>query len=358
MHAKKFKTGREKMNFIKPLSLSIALLGPLAAHAQSLTFSDYGPNRGARAVALEAFGANLAEQGVDLTFFWGGSLIGGRGTLQGLADGVADMGSVVGFFTPAQLPLYSIGDLPVENSDTWVGMSAMHELAKTNEALQAEFDAAGVHYVSTYSTSPIQLICRNEINSLEDMKGLRVRASGPYGDALTELGAEVVGMSQADVYQALDSGLLDCNQNYYYSIVAYKQYEVANQILALDWGQNMSFGIFMGKSKYDALSDEAKATIDAAGDAFIDIYSESLIDGLKSDRAALEGEIDGNAIDITALAEGDKETLRDASNTQIDNWVTRVGEAGGDGDALLAEYNEIIDRQKAELEEQGYPWAR
>ncbi|MCF7728135.1 C4-dicarboxylate TRAP transporter substrate-binding protein [Sulfitobacter sp. M22] len=346
------------MSFIKPLGLSVALLAPIAAHSQSLTFSDYGPNRGARAAALETFGANLAEQGIDLTFFWGGSLIGGRGTLQGLADNVADMGSVVGFFTPAQLPLYSIGDLPVENSDTWIGMSAMHELAKTNDALKAEFDAAGVHYVSTYSTSPIQLICSDKVDSLDDMKGLRVRASGPYGDALTELGAEVVRMSQADVYQALDSGLLDCNQNYYYSIVAYKQYEVANQILALDWGQNMSFGIFMGKATYEGLSDVAKAAIDAAGDAFIDIYSESLIDGLKSDRAALEGEIDGNAIDITELADADKKTLRDASNTQIEAWVARVGETGGDGKALLAEYHEIIDRKKAELDKQGYPWAR
>ena len=271
---------------------------------------------------------------------------------------MADLGSVVGFFTPAQLPLYAIGDLPVENSDAWVGMSAMHELAKTNEALQAEFDAAGLHYVSTYSTSPIQLICRDEIDSLEDLSGLKVRASGPYGDALTELGAEVVGMSQADVYQALDSGLLDCNQNYYYSIVAYKQYEVASQILALDWGQNMSFGIFMGKNTYEALSDEAKAKIDASGDAFIDIYSESLIAGLKSDRAALEGEIDGNTININPLIEGDKQTLRDASNAQIDAWVTRVGETGGDGAALLAEYHEIIERQKAERAEQGYPWAR
>jgi TRAP-type C4-dicarboxylate transport system substrate-binding protein len=343
---------------MKYLAVSACLLAPVAVEAQSLTFSDYGPNRGARAEALEVFGADLAAREIDLTFFWGGSLIGGRGTLQGLADGVADMGSVVGFFTPAQLPLYAIGDLPVENSDIWVGMRAMHQLARTNQALQDEFAAVGLHYVSTYSTTPIQLICRSEVATLDYLAGLRVRASGPYGDALTTLGAEVVGMSQADVYQALDSGLLDCNQNYYYAILAYKQYEVADQILALDWGQNMSFGIFMGKAAYDALSDEAQASIDAAGDAFVDSYAEMLVSELSSDRAALEAGIDGISVQITVLAEADSERLRVASDGQIEAWSVRVGETGADGPALMADYLALISKVEAELNEQGYPWAR
>lgn len=343
---------------MKTLATIAAFCAPAAVAAQNLTFTDYGPNRGARAVALEAFGTGLADRGIELTFFWGGSLVGGRDTLSGLADGVADMGSVVGFFTPAQLPLYAIGDLPVDNSDVWVGMRAMHELARTSAALKAEFDAAGLHYVSTYSTTPIQLICRTPVTSLADLKGLRVRASGPYGDALTALGAEVERMSQSKVYQALDSGLLDCNQNYFYSILAYKQYEVADRLLALDWGQNMSFGIFMGKSAYEALSDEARAAVDAAGDAFIDLYAESLIDGLTSDRARLGEGIDGHAVEITTLPDGDGATLRAASDAQIAAWAARVAEAGADGEALLAEYAAHIDRFAAERDASGYPWAR
>lgn len=106
----------DSMNLIKALATVSALAAPVALTAAELTFTDFGPNRGARSAALEAFAEDLGASGVNLTFFWGGSLVGGRGTLEGLANGVADMGSIVGFFTPAQLPLYSIGDLPVENS--------------------------------------------------------------------------------------------------------------------------------------------------------------------------------------------------------------------------------------------------
>lgn len=344
------------MKHIRSLALSVALALPAAAGAQSLTYTDYGPNRGSRAVALEAFGASLAESGIDLSFFWGGSLVGGKATLQGLSDGVADMGSIVGFFTPKQLQLYAIGDLPVENSDVWVGMKAIHELARTDAAMKAEFDAAGVHYVSTFSTTPVQLICRPEITSLEQLKGLKVRASGPYGDALADLGAEVVRMSQADVYQSLDSGLLDCNQNYYYAILSYKQYEVAKNILALDWGQNMSFGIFMNKASYDALSPEAQAAIDAAGDAFIDTYAEALITGIDGDRAMLSDGIDGHTVNIITLDDAGAQTLGQASAAQIDAWKARVAENGADGAAVMDRYQEIIAKYADTLAADGYPW--
>jgi hypothetical protein len=62
-------------------------------------------------------------------FHWGGSLLGGKDTLKGVGDGVADMGTVVGFFTPRELRAYNIGDLPVDNSDMWIGLRAMYDLA-------------------------------------------------------------------------------------------------------------------------------------------------------------------------------------------------------------------------------------
>ena len=40
-----------------------------------------------------------------------------------------------------------------------------------------------------------------------------------YPSNETDMGAEVQRMGQGDVYQALESGLIDCNQNYYYSIL-------------------------------------------------------------------------------------------------------------------------------------------
>lgn len=331
------------------------------ASAEVLRYSDYGPNRGTRAASLEWLAEEVRERSggdLEVEFHWGGSLLGMRATLEGLSSGVADMGTIIGFAHPRELRGYNIGDLPVENSDIWIGLRALYDLASNNPALQREFDQAGVRYVTNFSTGPIQLVCREEITSLEDLEGLRIRASGPYGDALSDLGATIERMSQADVYQALDSGLLDCNQNYYYSILAYRQYEVAPYVLELDWGQNMSFGVFMSELTYDRLSEDQRAVIHEVGDAFIDRFAEALQESSDTDKQEMMDGIDGNSITVVRLSDTDRQRLLDAGNRYVMNWVERAGEDNMDGQAVLNAYQDYIDAYTEEYEARGYPWTR
>lgn len=337
------------------------LLTASVASAQSLRYSDYSPNRGSRAAALQWFADQLQERSggrLKIEFHWGGSLLSGKATLKGLADGVADMGTVIGFFTPQELKGYNIGDLPVDNSDPWVGLRSMYAISTANPALQKEFEKAGVVYISNFTTGPVQLICKPPVASLAELKGKKVRGSGPYGKALSDLGAIVQRMSQADVYQALDSGLLDCNQNYYYAIKAYKQYEVAPNLLELDWGQNMSFGIFMSRLTFDSLAAKDQALVRALGSDFIDHLAHVMISESKADKAELQAGIDGSAITIRKLPTAERPTLIAAGRKQIDEWVSGATAAGIDGAGLLAAYEKQIDHYAAELRAKGYPWSR
>ena len=332
------------MKFKVAVSAILALACSAAAAQAEVTlrFSDYGPNRGTRAAALEWFASELESRTngeVKTEFFWGGSLVGGRDTLGGVSNGVADMGTIVGFFTPQELKFYNIGDLPVDNSDMKIGVHAMYGLSRENEALQKEFADAGVRYVTNYTTGPIHLICTKEISSIDEIKGLKIRASGPYGDTLARLGAEVLQMSQNDVYQALDTGLADCSQTYYYIIEAYRHYEVAQHVLELDWGQNMSFGIVINPDSYDMMNDEQKAVFDDVSEEFLDHIAEALqadVDGSKS--RMMEG-IDGQKITVKTLSAEDKAKLLEASRASIDAWVERVGP---EGPAVLEDYEQRI----------------
>ncbi len=50
---------------------------------------------------------------------------------------------------------------------------------------------------------------KNEINSLEDMRGLKVRMPGLGGEVLRRIGASAVALSGGEIYQALQSGAID-----------------------------------------------------------------------------------------------------------------------------------------------------
>ncbi|MCC7326763.1 MAG: C4-dicarboxylate TRAP transporter substrate-binding protein [Burkholderiales bacterium] len=331
------------------------------AAAQTLRYSDYSPNRGSRAAALEWFAEQVksrTEGRVKIEFHWGGALLSGKATLKGLGDGVADAGTVIGFFTPKELKAYNMGDLPVDNSDAWIGLRAIYDVASSHAAMRKEFDKAGVVYISNFTTGPIQLICVPPVASLAELKGKKVRGSGPYGKAMGDLGAITQSMSQADVYQGLDSGLLDCNQNYYYATKSYKQYEVAPNMLVLDWGQNLSFGIFMSKIAFDGLAAKDRAVLRDVGKDFIDHIARVMIEEADSDKAQLQAGIGGKKVTLRTLPAAERATLLAAGKKYIQAWVAEATASGIDGAGLLADYEARIAHYAAEKKAKNYPWAR
>lgn len=331
------------------------------ATARTLTFAEFGPNRGTRAAALEWFADEIEARSkgeLKIEFFWGKSLLGTKAVLQGVADGVADMGSVIGFFTPKQLRAYNIGDLPVENSDPWIGMRALYRMASEHPVFQKEFDQAGVVYIANYTTGPVQLICTAKVETLADLQGKKIRGSGPYGKTLDALGAEVVRMPQGEVYQALESGLVDCNQNYYYSMRAYKQYEVAPFVLELDWGQNMSFGIVMNEASYASLSEAERKLLHQAASDFVDHFAQAMIETKEADKAAMIAGIDGKSIAVTSLSAEERARLIAESSLQVKAWQNDADGDGLSGAAILEAYDRAIADYRAEHDGKGYPWTR
>jgi len=350
-----------KTTFKACMLISLVLAGAVTAEAKTLRYAELGPNRGARAEALKWFAEELSERtdgSLKIEFHWGQSLMKGNAVLSGLKNGVADMGTVIGFFTPRNLRGYNIGDLPVDNSDEWVGMRAMYDLSKNNPIMQKEFSGEGVVFVTNYTTGPVQLICSSPMSNLADLKGVKVRASGPYGKALSDLGAEVVRMSQGDAQQALSSGLITCNQGYYYSMKAYKQYEVAENVLELNWGQNMSFGIMLSNLAWSGLKENERAVINDLGTEFIDYFSKKMIDDRISDKRLMEDGIDGKSIKVVEISDDDRSKLISASNTYIDKWVKEATDQGKDGKSLLSAYEKLITTYDSKKKESGYPWSQ
>jgi TRAP-type C4-dicarboxylate transport system substrate-binding protein len=311
--------------------------------AKTIRFAEFAPARGLRAEALKNFAEQLelrSEGELKIQFFWGGSLLKTRSILKGVGDRVADMGSVVGFLTPKQLSLYTIGDLPLQNSDEWVGMKAMHDLANL-PLLQKEFRAANVVYLSNYTTGPIQLICRKKVASITELKRKKIRASGAYAKIFAELGANIQKLSQPNVYQALQTGLVDCNQNYYYAIEAYKQYEVASHLVELDWGQNMSFGIVVNHNFFSELAPKHQKLLKKLGADFIDDFAKAMIAEKKKIKSALQKGIDGYQLEIITPSKEQKNILQEKGQKQVGEWVQKNQPHG---EELLAEYQKLIKK--------------
>lgn len=344
---------------IKATLLGMLLGAASIAQAETtLILGEAGPNRGARAGALNWFAQKATElTGGDLQFDiqWGGALFKAGAALSGVADGVADMGTVISVYFPQEMVAYGIADLPLKNDDAWVGMRATDELMRTNAQIQQNLADMNLVYIGTFTTSAVHIGCKGKaIRSVADIAGLKVRGVGAYGDTFKDMGANMVPMSIYDAYQGLDSGLLDCSQGYSYATAALKQYEVIDSYTLLNWGQVGALGILMNKGVYDSLSPEDQHALMEAGAGMADELGRLIT--ADNDKAIETMKAAG--VEVLELPEADRAKLVEAGAKYVNAWVERANAAGLDGAAMLEQYRALLAKYEAERDTKGYPWTR
>ena len=334
-----------------------------ASAEMTLRFVEGSPNRGAKSRAYADFAADIAARtngDIGIEFHWGGALLKWGAILDGVAVGTADMGTLIGAYNPKELQALRIGDLPIEGSgDAWIGSRAMHELMSTNPAMIEAMAKQNVVYVGALHTTAAQFMCKGaDIKSVADLKGKKVRGAGLYSQALSDLEATSVSLTFGDVYQSLDSGLLDCSQVYLYTIDPYKFWEVIDQVLVVDWGQVAGMAIGINKDVYDGLTDAQKTELTEAGNVLTDRQAEYLIEEHQAALDALENDKYGRPVQVIHASAADTQALADVSEKYVQQWKDEFAAQGYDADATLAQYRELLAKYTAERDEKGYPWAR
>ncbi len=254
----------------------------------------------------------------------------------------------------------AIGDLPIASSNTWVGLRATHELLTTNEQLKDFLAKENVVFLSNFTSTGTQFECTGDhkIETVDDFKGLTVRATGTVAKALNEIGANVVNMTFDKVYQALDSGLVDCAAGYYYTNRAFRHYEIVNHIAETNWGQVGGFALIINKDVWGGLPADQQEALLAAGSNMVDEFARIQIATIDDVKAGLKsGEI-GRQVPVVPMAEEERVKLLALSEKYVQKWIDDMTARGYDGQAIWDEYAGLVDKYAAELESKGYPWDR
>jgi TRAP-type mannitol/chloroaromatic compound transport system substrate-binding protein len=119
---------------------------------------------------------------------------------------------------------------------------------------------------------------KNEITSLDDLKGLKMRFFGLGAKVMQKMGASTQLLAGADIYPALERGVIDATEFSMPTIdIKLGFYQIAKNNYYPGWHQQVSCSeILMNKAKFDALPDEYKAMIEmAAGWSITDTYAET-----------------------------------------------------------------------------------
>ncbi|WP_308918122.1 TRAP transporter substrate-binding protein [Jannaschia sp. LMIT008] len=264
-----------------------------------------------------------------------------------LGQGVYDVAMTVADYAVADAPELEGLDVPLL-ATTADEARAMVDAARpmVDDIYRDRFNAK-VLAIAPYP--PQVVFCNADIAGLDDLQGLKVRASGRMTAKLLEaLGAEGVNVSFSEVPGALQNGVVDCAVTGAGSGYSAGWWEVSTHLMPLPLGGWDPVVTAMNLDRWNGLDEGTQAAMeDAIATEFEDPAWASAQTALVDDIACLTGNGEcpaGEARDMTLVEASDadferartiltSEVLPDWAERSGDDWAERwngsVGEVVG-----------------------------
>lgn len=193
------------------------------------------------------------------------ALVYDLGSPNSLIDLVED-GAVDGAWTyhgyfPGQFKLTTLAELPNHNAGS-EAVSVAHWRIYNDYFAKAD-EHEGVELVGVFTHGPGQIHMREPLESLEDIKGKKIRVGGGIQSVIGErLGVTGVAAPANKTYEMLTQGVVDGVFNPMSTKATLKLHEVAPYTLKLPHGMYLgSFGIFLSEDALDGLSEKDRDAI-------------------------------------------------------------------------------------------------
>ncbi len=320
------------MNIRTILATAAASLVVTTAQADELKFANFTPPfHTINASVIEKLNADVsAATGGEVTVrgYHGGEL--GAGPVEQyvrVLQGAADMAWGLPGYTSSQFGKTMIAELPGAIAEDKPGYEALW--AAFDDHLASEFP--GTKALALWTSEPNIFIMRDKvIRTPADLAGLKVRVAGATAaDVATALGATPVQMPISQVYNALQTGLIDGVITGASTLTDFKLDEVADALtLGAPLGR-LTFYTVMNEGAYNGLTDDQKAALDEASGASLSKSAEDA--WLVTANAAMEAARADSANTVVDLSAEEAAAFADAVSGVVDSYVAGVG-----GDAALA----------------------
>ena len=248
-----------------------------------------------------------------------------------LGQGVYDVAMTVGDYAVSDAPELEGLDVPL------LALTADDARAMVNAArpmvTDIFHDRFNSHVLAIAPYPPQVVFCNSEINSLADLEGLKVRASGRMTALLLEaLGAEGVNVSFAEVPGALQNGVVDCAVTGAGSGYSAGWWEVSTHLLPIPLGGWDPVVTAMNLDKWNGLDADTQALISSEiVTGFEDPAWASAQDALVNDVACLTGNGEcptGEARSMTLVEVSDEDFARARellTSEVLPDWAERSG---------------------------------
>lgn len=218
-----------------------------------LTYSIFFPPTHIQCVTADAWAKeieNRTEGRVKITIFPAGSLTKADQCYEGVVNGISDIGMSCFAYTKGRFPLLEGLDLPLGYPNGMAASTIATEMAEKYQP--KELDDTKLFYIHAHG--PGILASKKPVSTLDQMKGLKVRATGLSAKIVASLGGNPIGMSQGETYEALAKGVVEATLCPVETLKGWKQGEVIESVTdSSAIGYTTAMFVVMNKARWESL---------------------------------------------------------------------------------------------------------
>lgn len=253
--------------------LSVFAAGVSAENVRLRFHTFYGTEMDGAAKKLQNTIKEKSDNNIRIRYFRGGELVDSEQFVDAVARGTIDIAYGVGSYWPGQIDVANVeAGLP----GAWTSTEEAREVFEKLDPLIAEaYAEKGVVLIGRGYGSDYELLTKEPVNSLEDLKKMKIRATGQMAKVLKEFDIPTVFLPAEELYVGLSTGVID--GVLYGGPLEYEQLklnEVAKHYTSLNllkpgWIET----IIVNKKVWDKMNAEQKEIVqEAVGQYALDIH--------------------------------------------------------------------------------------
>lgn len=308
---------------IRPITLNYSIFFP-ASHIQCQTAVEW---------------AQEIEKRTDgrlvIRIFPGGTLTQAAQVYDGVVSGISDIGMSCFAYTRGRFPLLEGLDLPLGYPDGMTATRIATAMARKYEP--AELADTKLLYIHAHG--PGILASKKPVRSMEDIRGIRIRATGLSARIVESLGGVPVAMSQPETYEALQKGVVEATFCPIETLSGWKQGEVIESVTDTSViGYTTAMFVVMNRRAWDNLPEDIQQIVMQVSDEWVERH------GAAWDQADSEGRSFVKELnrEIITLPDEVNTELRAAVAGILNDYAERAEAAGLPGRSFLDDIQSML----------------
>ncbi|MEW6668555.1 MAG: TRAP transporter substrate-binding protein [Thermodesulfobacteriota bacterium] len=279
---------------------------------------------------------------VKVTFYPAESLGKAKDHYNMAVTGIADITTHIMGYTPGRFPQAEVLELPILWPSAKVASRVCWDIYE--KYLKNEF--SDVHLIALATTDPTHIhTSKKPVRSMADMSGLRLRTGNPrMVEMIKSWGASPINVTGAEVYDALQKGMIDGVFINNTSLADFKLYEQLNHYTLLGMGAAVALAP-MSLKAWNSLPPDIQKIVDEISGARQSASMGEVFD--KRGKAGIDEAVKRGG-KIYTLSDAEKANFVAKTEPIVSAWIANAEKRGFPGKKLYDDVSALVAKYSKE----------